>query len=701
MRVGKLSAIGQILACPKCGTMLEIKPPPDWEPPADSKVRPVQGQGGGDASRAKQPETSEPSGSFEDIDKILNTSEVEQAAIQQIRQLPAPKPKRVRAKIQNPASPPTDGPILPTDDWTSREAQQRKKWIAIVSAIVGAILICFAVVIAVINSGPKNEDSVADNNEVQKVSEPESDTGKADSETNTDPGPDIARLEEPVADITNLDEPVPLSMESNRENAIPPTDAAKADFPQQEPPPSITAPPTIATDPVTTDPALPSDSPLIRSPISSSPLTNAAEPTDSRPSGLSNLDSLRSEMGELAELLEQSGTSILKMQDLAEANREQQLIGIPKYFIEQPDWEQVDLEKQLSLRCGGVRYRDSRLIAVLRDITALTGVPFTLDIDSMQANLTSASGEILNPTVSLDVKDLDFAGVVDAIIEPLGLSKTTTENQGLLIRATMPPGYIEQKYQLPEFLEVSEQASEPFIACLQGLFAPQSWVRKQEPATIELAGNEFVVKNTILVQHQIRTFIDKLQAAENLKKDPDDQKAKGVLTTKWNAVSELLQQPTGLQKSTDGLLTDLLNKIFTKSGITVLVDWEHVMPLGWSPATKVPGIIDEENVGEALQQLARSMNLTIRAVDPVTLELTTFEQAARAVDLEVFYLGNVLAGPLNQQQMLRLITETLGSQLQSPLVRWHYEPNCQCLILLAPQSLQRQTDSVIRQLERL
>ena len=438
-----------------------------------------------------------------------------------------------------------------------------------------------------------------------------------------------------------------------------------------------------------------------RSPISSSPLANAAEPTNSRPSGLNSLESLRSEMGELAELLEQSGTSILKMQDLAEASREQQLIGISKYFIEQPGWEPVDVEKQLSLSCGGIRYRDSRLIPVLRDITALTGVPFTLDTDSILAKHPTGSGEILNPTVSLDMKDLDFAGVVDAIIEPLGFSTTTTENQGLLIHATMPSGFVEQNHQLPKFAQTSDEAGEQFVAGLKGLFAPQSWIEEQEPATIELKGPEIVVKNTVLVQHEIANFIDKLQAAEDLQQDPDDGDAVKALTTKWNAVSELLRQPTGLEKSTDGLLTEFLNKIFAKSGITVLVDWEHVIPLGWSPTTKVPGIINEENVGQALQHLARSMNLTIRAVDPVTLELTTFEQAAQAVDLEVFYLGKVLAGPLNEQQMLRLITETLGSQLQSPLVRWHYEPNCQCLILLAPQSLQRQTDSVIKQLERL
>ena len=43
-----------------------------------------------------------------------------------------------------------------------------------------------------------------------------------------------------------------------------------------------------------------------------------------------------------------------------------------------------------------------------------------------------------------------------------------------------------------------------------------------------------------------------------------------VLKTRWNSVAEKLKQPTGLLKSTDLLLTDLLAKILKKTGITVM-----------------------------------------------------------------------------------------------------------------------------------
>ena len=153
---------------------------------------------------------------------------------------------------------------------------------------------------------------------------------------------------------------------------------------------------TSETDPPPAMPSLNEEPPLDSLPNNGSPIANpAADSATTKPSKLSNLDSLRTEMGELSELLEQSGTSILEIQDLAEANKEQRLIGIPKYFIKQPEIEQLNFAKQLSLSCGGLRYNDVRLTGVLRDITSITGVPITLDTDSILAHLDSDDGETL------------------------------------------------------------------------------------------------------------------------------------------------------------------------------------------------------------------------------------------------------------------------------------------------------------------
>ena len=603
-----MSAIGQILACPKCGTMLEIKPPPGWQPPAGSEVD--------DDKAGEQPETSQSSGSFDDIEKILDRTHAEQAAINRIRQVPVARPKRAAKPIQSPVSPPADDPILPTNQWTSAESQRRKKWLAIVSAVVGGILVCFAIVVAVINSGKKNDSAVtvlAAENDEAGISTPEN-VSADDKDPNEPPPEAVAEPVLPLVDNEPVPEPAKVS------------ETPKDGKPAKEVETIRMPPPTVGTQP---PPVLAPDSPLDRMPTNGSPLADPAQPAETRPSNLSNLDLLRSEMGELSELLEESGTSILKIQDLAEANRELQLIGIPKYFIEQPEAERLDLSKQLALRCGGVRYIDTSLIVVLRDLTAITGIPFALETDSILTHRESTTADVLNPKINIDLKDVDFAAVIDAIVGPLGLVKSASENQCLIIKAPSDAGFVEKKYDLASFSLNDEQFGKQLVVIIQGLFSPQSWLEEPEPATIKLEGNEVTVSNTIFVHRQIEIFIKKLQASIQLKEDLLNAEAQAILRTKWNAVAQKLEQPLGLPKSTDRLLTTYLNKILEQSGVTVLVDWEALVPLGWTPATRVPGDIEEDSLGESLRQLARSMHLTLRALDASTLELTTFERARK------------------------------------------------------------------------
>ncbi len=285
-------------------------------------------------------------------------------------------------------------------------------------------------------------------------------------------------------------------------------------------------------------------------------------------------------------------------------------------------------------------------------------MPVSLDADSIQS-----AGVALNPTIDVDQKDVDFETAIDAMLKPLGLNKSVFQGRGLVIHSASRGALIEQQHTLPNFPDDNELASKQFMSMIQSFFDPESWVRETDPATIDLQDSKLVVRNRDLVQQQIAELIKKINAAIRLNKNPKDEQAQQRLITRWNRMKDRLQQPTGFQKTLDLRLNQLLELVNKNSGITVLVDWDSLMPNGWTPATMVPGNIEEANLESALREIARSMNLTLRVIDESTLELTTFERAAQVPDLEVYPFGKILAGPLNEDQALRLITETLGGQL--------------------------------------
>ena len=147
-------------------------------------------------------------------------------------------------------------------------------------------------------------------------------------------------------------------------------------------------------------------------------------------------------------------------------------------------------------------------------------------------------------------------------------------------------------------------------------------------------------------------------------------------------------------------MVDLIRDLEKKSDLSILLDWSTLTTQGWNRSTIVPGNIIEPTIGDVLKEVAQSMNLTLRAVDENTLEITTFDRAAVEVELEIYHFGKLLKR-LNEEQASRMIANTLGEQLQAPYIRNTYEPKCQCYILVAPQSLQRQMAAIVKKLEEL
>ncbi len=680
--------------------MIEIKPPDDWDP---------------DASETKEnllvppPRAAEKSSNFEDVENLLDESRDAQIdAIRNVRRQPASqdqsRSKSKRSPKKQRLAPQTLGaeqiarqaqPVLPTEAWTAESTKKRKRLTMAVAGVVGLVLITFTLIAATINlTKPVAEiappNAPADSSDKPENAAVESKLTDKDESSEVQSPADSALTENAANNLPTSD---PLVSETPPKGPIDQLTVSEVEGPVKTGDPGTTSQPTELNEPKTENSA---PLPSIASPIgnkSGNRQNVATRPALPPPNGL---DSMQSELGELSALLEQSGTSILKVQDLAEANRDEQLIGMPKYFVRPPEPERLDIAKQMSLPCDGINYEDTRLITVLRELSMLIGVPFTLDTNSVLA-----TGGELNPKINLELKGGDFEEVIHSIVEPLGLTASVFQDRGVVIHASSLGTLIEKKHSLPDFPQPNREARERFVAILKGLVFPQSWLREQSPATIEVVGDELVVSNTDIAHAMIATLVAKIEASLKLTQHPADEEARKILTTKWDSVSAKLQQPAGLVRTLDDRLEKRLDELHQATGITVLLDWDNLVPMGWTPLTKLPGHINEPNAEEILKQIARAMDLTVLAIDETTMQITTFDKAARAVDLEVYHFGKILAGPLNEQLALRLIRETLGVQLQSSQVRYIYEPKCQCLVLVAPQFLQKQVSSVVQQLEGL
>ena len=91
LNVRDASAIGQIVTCPKCGSMVQVVPPPDWQAPTQS-AQPAKSEQPKQPPKPKQsPPTPQPT-------------------------RPAPEPKGSVPKVRKPTPPPSEPPARKTED---------------------------------------------------------------------------------------------------------------------------------------------------------------------------------------------------------------------------------------------------------------------------------------------------------------------------------------------------------------------------------------------------------------------------------------------------------------------------------------------------------------------------------------------------------------------------------------------------------
>ena len=194
LKVTKESAIGQILACPKCGSMVQVIPPEESEAAVDSQ----------ESATASELEASQPS---------VSDAQLESA---------------------NPENSTKD--LLPSDAWTSAETQARRKLLILGTGVTVGILLVIGAVGYLVSQLGKSDPVVAQSEE--EPATPVAPSSPTDTETDDDPN------------LSTSDDPTNEPSDNPNENVTDPvevTDPSEPDVGPENPKP-------IPPDPTPEDP---------------------------------------------------------------------------------------------------------------------------------------------------------------------------------------------------------------------------------------------------------------------------------------------------------------------------------------------------------------------------------------------------------------------------------------------------------------
>ena len=689
LKVRKKSLVGQTLACPKCGEMVTVEAPEGWlvESEDNSNIAAVDSE------------------NFDDIESLIQR---EQKKPSQVSARPTPtaaQPVPQGTSSKPPAANPnrsaidhSDQPLLPNQSWASSESKKRQKLVMMLVAALAGLLLIGAAIAAIITNANSNNEKVADNTQ---LTENETDS-QLDSDVSNPPKTDGSGSEN-MTDKTGME-----SQENDNEQTGETENSSTASEPETE----TTPPDDSSTDNSSNNPQAdnnetqsPSQTPLVPKPNDLEDSKQQKDPflglelegEGDNPSTFVdpifgdslNSNSIATRMGELNSLLDEHGTTLGEIGSIAEASQDMELVGIPKYFMEKPVSKPVNIAQYLSNDIAGIQYQGGvSLIDFARDMETMIGAPVSLHVESL-----FAAGLSLNPQLDFKQTDLELSQAIDVVLAEVGMIKVQTE-LGLVVLAKGWNVSGQKRFATHRMADTSPEGLAKFVRRVRRMFADDAWPK--ETTAINFEGSELVVTQMPEVSAQIKFFLEKLIAAQALNADPNNEAAKQTLQTRWARSKSARETKTEFRPRPAQSVTRFLRDIEQQANVRILIDWNSIAKEGWTPKTLVPGQFEEQTVEASLAQLARSMSVTYRAVGERTFELLTFPEAAGRPELQIYPASEIVKDSFESSDLMEILQSTV--KVDQRLIQISYEDGIAGVVVIAPQSIQRQFEVVMNRL---
>ena len=599
-----------------------------------------------------------------------------------------PRPKRTKnataldeafSAVQQPPHEPS---LLPNSHWDSEAARNKKRILQIVMLALLATVLIGIGIWALLGSGKTDTpaETIAKNDPTTTQPPIDADLGVPES-TQTPNAVDVGEASDTgdKTDVTVTDSASPSTLS-------PPT-VVNNSASQSSPPPLKVDPPSDSNNPPPKN--LTATTENAETPLADIDTTGeASTATDTSPL----IPSTENSLGKLSEILQGQGTSLKKIEDIAEIQKERALIGTPTYLIERPNRKELNIERQLAAELSGWKLDNVPLIDAINDLEMLSGVPVTFAPDLFR----DGTFNITTPS-TLKVEAITFKAALENLLADDGLAVQTNAT-GVTIATPQNNDVITKSY--PQSFcrdENSRRRLSDLIIAVTGI---TDW-NDDKQYKLEVFTDSVSVSHRQNEQQQIADLLLKLNVAANYKSNPAAMKA-ALQPLALKAEGTLASSPELKKRNpyqNSMRLGSLFRHVRQATNLITIIDWENLAKQGWYPNTLVPGRVTEPTNRQLLEQIGHSMEATTIVVGSDVVMLTTFENAGQQSDIEVYSVGDVIDNRITAPQLDQLLTETLGvDQLTPPNATVIYFAECKCLVARAPQIVQRQLYSIVDEL---